>query len=90
MLEHGVSAHARHHHVEDDKVGSLVVDDLLGLLAVARLQDAVALALQDGPQPVAQVEVVIDDQNGLLVGHRCILVGASILASHWEGHKSAV
>src|SRR5262249_24168529 len=46
VLQHRVAAHARHHHVEDHEVGPLVVDLLLALLAVARLDDAVALPLE--------------------------------------------
>src|SRR5215469_5283327 len=58
VLQHRVAAHARHHHVQDDQVGPLVVDLLLALLAVAGLDDAVALLLQDDAQAVAQLHVV--------------------------------
>ena len=73
MLEHRVAAHARHHHVEDDEVGVVLVDQALALLAVAGLEHAIALPLEHDAQPVAQFGVVIDDENGFAVRHEGIL-----------------
>ncbi len=52
MLQDRIAAHARHHHVQNDQVGALLVDQVLALLAIAGLQNLVPLALKDGPNAV--------------------------------------
>src|SRR5262249_30814859 len=56
VLQDGVAAHARHHHVQDHQVRAVLVDQALALLAVAGLEDAVALALEHQAQAVAQFD----------------------------------
>ena len=79
MFEDRVAAHARHHHVEDDEVRLGVVNGVLALVAVVRLQHAEALALEDGAEAVHEFAVVVDDQDRLGVAHVAVLRGVDAL-----------
>ncbi len=69
MLQNGIAAHARHHHVEDDEVGMMLIDHVLALLAVAGLNHAIALFFQEHSEAVAQFHIVVDDQNDFVCRH---------------------
>ena len=81
MFEDRIAALARHHHIEDDEIGPLLVDEVLPLLAVAGLEHLVALRFEDGADAVGEFVIVVHDQDDFLIGH------ASLLASV-EGHSS--
>jgi hypothetical protein len=61
--------HARHHHVEDHQVRRGL--DRLGDadLAVRGADDAEPAGLEDVPQQVPDVRVVVDDQDRASAGH---------------------
>src|SRR5205814_7532908 len=62
----GGAVHDRHHHVQQDQAGAggaRRAQEVQRLAAVARLGHPVALVLEDPGHGVADVEVVIDDQD---------------------------
>src|SRR5262249_51636287 len=59
----------RQHHIEHDEVEGLLVEPTQGLLAVARLDNAVAVALQGiGEQRLDRV-LVVDEEDGRGILH---------------------
>jgi hypothetical protein len=76
MLQNRIAAHSRHHHVQNHQVRFVIVDHLLALMAVVRVDDSVALPFQHQAQPVDQFPVVVHNQNGFLVGHELFLQSA--------------
>ena len=60
----------RQHDVEDDEIDLLVGEALQCLLAVARLDDAVAVALERIREELLDRVLVVDEQNGWGFRHR--------------------
>src|SRR5206468_2379146 len=79
-----LSVHHRHHEVEQDERGRRHgLQPLERLLAVRGADDPMALVLEDRDQRIAQIEIVLDDEDGRgaivhLVGHGVPLSSRSI------------
>jgi hypothetical protein len=69
-IEHFEAIHAGHLDVEKDRVHRVRVELRERGLTVRRRRDGVPLVLENHPQRVADVRLVVDDQNAL--GHRSI------------------
>jgi hypothetical protein len=61
--QHLPAVHSRHHHVEEDQVGRLLLERGEALLAARGLTHGVALELEAGAHKAAQARVVVDDQH---------------------------
>ena len=65
-LEHLHAAELGHHEVGDDHVGAVLLELGEALLAVLGDGDLVAVAAEQGGEHLAQVRLVVDDQD---LGH---------------------
>src|SRR5205085_4333621 len=61
--QHLPAVDLRHHHVEEDQIRRVVLDRLESLLGVARLDHRVALDLQVDPHDLADLRIVVDDED---------------------------
>ena len=57
------AVHARHLDVEEDQVRRLALDQRDPFRPARRLEDLVALVLEDHPHRAADLRLVVDDQN---------------------------
>ena len=55
---------ARKHHVEDDEVGRVALEQLARAVAVGGLERPVALPLEVADDDLADRRLVVDDENG--------------------------
>ena len=63
LAEHLPAVDLRHHHVEQDQVGLLLVDERKPFRGVPGLADGVALRLEADAHVAAHAGVVVDDQH---------------------------
>ena len=83
-LAHLDATGSGHHHVEADEVGHLVIDDTQCRLAVDRLDDVVALTLQELAEQRARPGLVVhrEDQRPLTShGSRPSMVSTNVAKS---------
>ena len=62
-LQHLPAVDLRHHHVEQDQVGRLLLERREPLLRARRLADRVAVGLEAGPDEAADAGIVVHDQD---------------------------
>ena len=80
----------RHHHVEQDQVGQMLLGGGERLLAVGRLQQFVAVHFQPRDQDVAVGLVVVDDRECAAAcawryASEIYFRNSLIFASNWRG-----
>ena len=63
VAQHLPAVHLRHHHVEQDEIGRLLVQRFEPFRGACGLSDEIALHLEVDPQVFPQPLVVVDDED---------------------------
>src|SRR5581483_4427463 len=76
VLEEGDPVHHRHHQIQDAHVDSRAgLEDVERAMPVDGLDDVVALGFEEHSQRVAEVRVVVHDQDVRRAGHASVYLG---------------